>query len=305
MHLNFRRPQLEDRELILPYLWQVQSRSCECTFSNVYLWSRFYVVEFAIEEDILLFKCGEGEHLFFDFPFCAKEKIRRGIELIRAYCEANGLPIRIGLVTPENFAVLEELYPGEFEINYNRDSADYVYETEKLASLSGKKYHGKKNHVNKFLRTNPDWSYESITEDNLEECFQMALKWRNLNGCEDDEEKNAEICVTMNSLRLFKELDLRGGMLKVNGEVVAFTIGEPVSEDTMVVHIEKAFADLDGAYPMINQQFVQHEAMDYKYVNREEDLGEEGLRQAKLSYRPVFLVEKGMVTPRKQEEKAE
>ena len=129
----------------------------------------------------------------------------------------------------------------------------------------------------------------------------MALRWRNDNGCNDDLEKNAEMCVTLNALRLFEELGLTGGVLRVDGEIVAFTIGEPVCSDTFVVHIEKAYAEIPGAYNMINQQFVEHECMDYTYVNREEDTGAEGLRRAKLSYRPVFLVEKGTVTEQRKE----
>ena len=143
-----------------------------------------------------------------------------------------------------------------------------------------------------------------ITDENVEECFQMALKWRNLNGCEDDEEKNSEMCVTLNSLRLYKELNLIGGLLRVGDEIVAFTIGEAVNDDTFVVHIEKAYADIEGAYTMINQQFVEHEiAGKYKYTNREDDVGEEGLRKAKLSYKPVFMVEKGVVTLKEDSEK--
>ena len=106
------------------------------------------------------------------------------------------------------------------------------------------------------------------------------------------------MCVTLNSLRLFEELNLRGGLLRANGEVVAFSIGEPLCDDTMVVHIEKAYADVQGAYPMINQQFLIHEAAGFKYVNREEDMGDEGLRKAKESYRPAFLQEKGLVSLR-------
>lgn len=123
----------------------------------------------------------------------------------------------------------------------------------------------------------------------------MALKWRNENGCEEDEEKNAEMCVTLNALRLFEELELTGGVLKIDGKVAAFTLGEPITSDTFVVHIEKAFAEVPGAYTMINQQFVEHECRAFRYINREEDTGAEGLRKAKLSYRPVFLVEKGNV----------
>ena len=102
--------------------------------------------------------------------------------------------------------------------------------------------------------------------------------------------------MTLNALRLYREMNQVGGVLRVNGEVAAFTIGERMCEDTFVVHIEKAFAEIDGAYPMINQQFVQHECMAYKYVNREDDTGSEGLRKAKLSYRPAFLEQKGIVT---------
>jgi hypothetical protein len=104
--------------------------------------------------------------------------------------------------------------------------------------------------------------------------------------------------VTLNALAHLEELELKGGLIRLDGEVIAFTLGEPICEDTFVVHIEKAFADIQGAYPMINQQFVEHECSDYQYINREEDTGAEGLRKAKLSYRPVFLVEKGKVKER-------
>ena len=214
------------------------------------------------------------------------------------YCREHECPFRLYNVTPEHFDQMEKWFPGRFQIEYVRDVADYVYETEKLATLAGKKLHGKRNHINRFKALYPDWSYEKMDDGNVEECFQMALKWRNQNGCDDDAEKNAEMCVTLNSLRLYKELGLRGGILRVNGEIAAFSMGEPLCSDTFVVHIEKAFAEIEGAYPMINQQFVQHECMDYTYVNREDDAGSEGLRKAKLSYRPAFMVEKGVVTER-------
>ena len=124
----------------------------------------------------------------------------------------------------------------------------------------------------------------------------MALLWRTENELgEDDGEKITEMSVTLNSLRLFRELKLVGGMLRVDGEIVAITMGEPVNEDTFVVHVEKALPEYPGAYPMINQQFVQHELMNYTYVNREEDMGVEGLRKAKQSYRPAMMTEKGLV----------
>ena len=124
----------------------------------------------------------------------------------------------------------------------------------------------------------------------------MAQEWRKQNGCDDDPEKSAEFCVTLRALRELERLDLTGGLIRAGGKVVACSIGEELCEDTFVVHIEKAYADIQGAYPVINQQFVLHEASQYRYINREEDTGAEGLRKAKLSYYPAFLQEKGIVT---------
>lgn len=299
IELNFKRAELEDRELISHYFKHHTSRSCERTFVNVYLWSRHYKVQFAIVENALVFKSEDDGRLSFAFPAGEPENIKKAFAVLKQYSEERGYPFSLYNVTPDNFERLEEWYPGRFQIEYSEADADYVYESEKLATLSGKKLHGKRNHINKFKAVYEGrWSYESITRENVEECFQMALKWRNQNGCEDDIEKNAEMCVTLNSLRLFEELELVGGLIRVDGEIVAFSIGEPICSDTFVVHIEKAYADVPGAYTMINQQFVEHECMAYKYVNREEDTGEEGLRKAKRSYRPVFMVEKGFVTER-------
>ena len=295
--IQFKRPELVDREIITHYFDHHTSRSCERTFANVYLWSRQYPVTWAIVEDALVFKSEDETHLSYAYPAGEPEHVKKALEVLMEYSKEKGFPFSLYNVTPDHFETLEAWYPGRFEIEYNRDIADYVYETEKLATLSGKKLHGKRNHINKFKSMYEDrWSYEKLSKENIEDCFQMALKWQNENGCEDDPEKRGEICVTLNSLRLFEELKLTGGVLRIDGDVVAFTLGEPVCSDTFVVHIEKAFAEVQGAYPMINQQFVEHECMDYQYINREEDTGAEGLRKAKLSYRPVFMVEKGRVT---------
>lgn len=298
MQFEFRKPLLEDKPVIDHYYRMANSRSCEDTFANLYLWNRMYPTEFAIAEDMMVLKSA-GEPFLFRFPKGPHEHLREVLEGMMTYAGERNCPFKMAVVTPRQFALLEELFPGKFQITYNRDDADYVYEQEKLANLSGKKYHGKKNHINKFMRTYEDWKYEPITEENVEDCFQMALEWRRLNGCEEGgEEKLAEMCVSLNSLRLMKELELSGGCLRVHGKVVAFTIGEPLCDDTFVVHIEKALTEVEGAYTMINQQFVQHTMGGFTYVNREEDTGDEGLRQAKLSYKPAFLVEKGIVTLR-------
>lgn len=294
MELKMKRPELEDRELLERYLSYADTRSCEMTFGNIYLWSRFYNTGFAIVEDNLIF--GEVDGVYsYTYPVGPGDK-RKTLDVLMEHCRENGKIFQLHNITKEDFAKLEELYPGRFAIKFDRDYADYVYETEKLATLSGRKYHSKKNHVNRFMTLYQDWSYEPITKENVEECFQMGLAWRRENGCDADDEKHAEICVALNALRLFEELHFKGGALRVNGKIVAYTVGEPGNKkDTLIVHIEKALAEVQGAYTVINQQFALHEGAAYTYLNREEDLGEEGLRQAKMSYKPAFLIEKGVV----------
>lgn len=293
-NIEFKKPNLSDKKIIMNKFHNYCSRSCERTFSNVYLWSRYYEVEFAIIEECLVFK-SEHEGVSFTYPAGDKNNIIKVVDILEEYVAKRGEKITFYNVTADQFEVLDELFPGRFSIEYDRDLADYVYDREKLTTLSGKKLHAKRNHINKFKSTYENWSYEELTHDNIEECFNMAMQWRTINKCQEEVDKVNEMTVTMNALRLFDELELCGGVLKVNHEIVAFTIGEALCDDTFVVHIEKAFSDILGAYPMINQQFIEHECQGFTYINREEDTGSEGLRKAKLSYRPVFLIEKGYV----------
>lgn len=306
MNFDFKPILLEDKQLIDSYIKQQSSRNCSISFANIYLWQKHYQIEYAIIEDMLVFKSIE-EPPVFSYPI-GGDNVKNSIDTIMQYCKENNFEFKMYGVSEEQFEVIEQLYPGEFEVEYNRDEANYVYETEKLINLSGKKYHSKKNHVNKFKIVHEDWQYEDITDDNLEDSIEMAMEWRKANMCVDDEKqdicngagahdmKSAEFCVTLNALKKLKELGLTGGLIRAEGKVVAITVGEELTKDTFVVHIEKAFADVDGAYAMINREFLAHHATEYMYVNREEDTGEEGLRKAKLSYKPVFMVESGVVS---------
>ncbi|MFI3201301.1 MAG: phosphatidylglycerol lysyltransferase domain-containing protein [Eubacteriales bacterium] len=296
MDIEFREIELSNQEEIAMYYYKEQSRGCTATFTNNYLWSPYYAVTYAIVENMLLL-CSNEKKLSFTFP-AGRDHLKEAMDWMIDYFDSKQLEFRMHLVTAEQFARLEELYPNKFRIEYDRDVADYLYEVEKLSTLAGKKLHGKRNHINKFKGEYPDWVYEKITKENKEECYTMLRKWSIDNECEQDEEKLKELRVSENELMYMEELHLVGGLIRLQpeGEVIAFSIGEPCSSDTFVIHIEKAFAHIQGAYPMMNQQFLIHEAGDYQYVNREEDAGVEGLRKAKLSYRPAFLEEKGIVT---------
>lgn len=297
MEINFKKVELEDKELFDSFIKQQSSRNCSISFANMYLWQKHYQVECSIVENMIVFK-SIGENPVFSYPIGGSD-VKKSIDTVMQYCKENNFEFKMYGLSENQFSVIQELYPDEFQIEYNRDDANYVYETEKLIQLSGKKYHGKKNHINKFISLFEDWKYEDITDDNVDECIDMALEWRKENLCDDDDMKAAEFCVTLNALKKIKELKLIGGLIRVNEKVVAITIGEPLTEDTFVVHIEKAFADVQGAYTIINREFLAHNAANYTYVNREEDTGVEGLRKAKLSYKPIFMVESGMVTRKK------
>lgn len=298
MKIDWREIVMEDREILEPYYEYEQSKCCEISFANNLLWAPFYDMEYAIVKDMLVFITRVDGYAIC-FPLAKDDasaaNLKEVIQIMEEYFRENNQEFKMRLVTEEKFARLEEVFPGKFEINYNRDIADYVYETEKMISLAGKKLHGKRNHINKFKENHPNWSYEPLSIENREECLAMAEVWREINLCGDRGDKHNEFCVTRRAVSEFDSLGLTGGVLRDGERIVAFTLGEALNDEMFVVHIEKAFADVQGAYPMINQQFLTHVASGYRYVNREEDTGAEGLRKAKLSYYPAFLQEKGEV----------
>ena len=294
MRLFWKELELGDRELIESFYEKEPVRNCEFTFANNYLWKPYYPIYWGIVEGSLVFESGEGG-MSVSFPQGAVN-LQKTIEELSAWFDRVGRPFKMHLVSPEQFARLDALYPGRFQIAYDRDNADYVYEREKLLHLSGRELHGKKNHCNQFCKAYPDWRYEPITPENVQECIEMVQEWWKRNNHGEGGEKEEEEEVALHGLREMEALSLTGGLLRVGGKVVAITLGEPCGRDMFVVHFEKAFADVEGAYSMINQQFVEHVMEGYTYVNREDDAGAEGLRRAKLSYHPAFLMEKGLVT---------
>ena len=187
--------------------------------------------------------------------------------------------------------------PRRFEFKRQRPLYDYIYTSEKLINLSGKKLQSKRNHINRFTAQHSDYKYISITENPSEvsRCKDMLEKWYNLNKESSDDSLELDFITTSLYLDNFEALKLRAGAIEVDGEFIAFSLGAKLSEDTFIVHVEKAFADIQGAYPIINQQFVINEAAEFTYINREEDMGYPSLRKAKMSYRPDILLEKYIV----------
>ena len=166
---------------------------------------------------------------------------------------------------------------------------------EDLTSLKGKKFQSKRNHINNFKKQNPDYEYLPITPDLVPHCLRLEHKWFKAN---DPESEGDDLTYERRSLTFalqnFEALGLTGGAIRVGTEIVAFTFGSPINHNTFGVHVEKADTSIDGAYAMINYEFANRIPEQYIYINREEDLGIEGLRKAKLSYQPVTILEKYM-----------
>lgn len=225
----------------------------------------------------------DDEYEYYTVPD-GEGDFKRAVEKLLDYTKEKGEKWLFVSIYDKQKEKLEEYFPGRFEFEENRDNADYVYLAEKLATLSGKKLHKKKNHINKFMKEyDGRWSYEELNDDNIKEFFNYQVEWCNL-----DNQFLGELGAASTALKNYKALGIVGGILRIDGKIAAVTLGSKSFDDTMIVHIEKADHNINGAYQMINQQFVIHSCKDVKYVDREEDMGIEGLRKAKESYYPEF-----------------
>lgn len=295
--LNFKRIDLTDREWIEPLLAAGNFRGSEYAFSNNFIYRKIYRIDVAQMNHYYVVRSRYYEEKASYLYPAGSGDIVPTIEAMIDDANANGWLFQMHGVTNENVAMLESLFPGRFALEQTRDNFDYLYESEKLITLSGKKLHSKRNFINRFKQEHDGhWSYEAITPQNLDECWKMNEHWCELNGCDGSESLQEEACAVRNCFSNFTALGLIGGILRLNGEIIAYSMGRPLSSDTFIVHIEKAYSEIAGAYPMINQQFSEHNCTDFQYVNREDDVGDEGLRKAKLSYRPDILLEKTVVT---------
>lgn len=268
---------------------------CDNAFGTVYVWSKAYDTKIARYKDFVLRSHGKNSQRL-TLPL-GKGDLKEVLAVMMQDAEERGNKVMITGLTDPSKKLLEETMPGFFEYTADRNSADYIYASSDLEQLAGKKYHGKRNHISKF-KSIYNWSYENITADNLDECIALAKKWCVANGCSKENGLDKEFCALRVSFDHFFDLDFLGGLLRVDGKAVAFTIGEEINQTTFDVHFEKALSDYNGAYTMINREFVANALSQYQYINREEDMGLEGLRKAKLSYHPAILLEKYTAVPK-------
>lgn len=288
--LEFRNPVLEDKLWAGKILKSSSFYGCEYTFGNIMMWHEVYKNKIARFEDFLV-TCSHGDQIMFAFP-AGEGDLKKIISEMENYAASLGQKLKIFGVTEKSMDALEKLFPGKFTFTMHRGSCDYIYLTEKLARLKGKKFHGKRNHITAFEKAFPQWKYHEIDKSNIDLCIDMNRRWEKENLERNPRDLSNEQKAISIAFENFFDLGLVGGFITANDSVVAYTIGEEINSEIFCTHIEKAFGDVRGAYPIINREFAKNTICSYKYVNREEDLGEEGLRKAKLSYQPDILLEK-------------
>ena len=290
--IDFQPIRPEDLEKYSPFLHSGKSRGCEYSFANLYLWGRQKAA--VAEGQMVLFSQFNRKTVY---PYPAGEgEVKPVLEAIIRDAQERGIPCRITGLDSEDIAEMERMFPGQFSYHCDRDSYDYVYAIDDLADLKGRKYQRKRNHFNRFRDSYPDYTIEPITQDNIPQVQQMLEDWyAQRKQTDPDGDYLMEQSAIYRALRHYDQLGLEGIVLIYEGRILAMTIGSRLSPDTYDIHFEKACAEADTAYTVINcefARFLRERHPEVQFLNREDDLGIEGLRKAKLSYYPHHLVEK-------------
>ncbi len=285
--LKFEIPSIQHAARAIAILQRYSELCCEGAYVNALIWHKYYGHRIAFDGDDLYIKLFfEGQHIFL-LPFC--EDMHSGCEKIFAYCKSTGIEPFFLAAEGKRFEQFKGLYQQDFEISESRDDFEYIYSKEKLATLSGKKFHSKRNHISAFTKQY-DWQFEPLSDSNSADILALAEQWVTARADSD----NLSLYVEKKSLPILldnrESLGIKGGLIRVDGKAVAFTLGSPISERVLDVHMEKALDEYSGAYAVINKSFAEY--LDCEYLNREDDMGLEGLRRAKLSYQPDILLKK-------------
>lgn len=290
--IPYRDITLEDKPIFDDYFSLREFENSEFTFTNLYVWRHHYSLNFAVVDDYL---CMIGRYrnrypiLFPPIGDMEDENFAKVFLKIIGDFERRGCPVIVKSITEPIKESIDRFLPDLLHYKPDPNNYDYVYLSNDLIHLKGKKFHKKRNHINKFLKKY-DYIYEEIGDHNIEECIKAELEWFNARGRKKGlEEEKAAIIEALNN---FSALKLQGGALRIDGNIQAFAIGELLNSNMAVIHFEKGNIAYDGIYAMINQQFTKNAFSHVEYINREEDMGIPGLRKAKRSYNPVKMITK-------------
>ncbi len=284
--LHFRNIETEDYEKVSQLMKHSGIENCEHCFPTMLVWSKRYDIQIAVEENTVFMRSFGKEHIWYLFPRGEMDK-KQAIEKILR--DADGKKVSIYGIDESNALFLQENFSHIFNVEEDRSGSDYIYNREDLATLPGKNYQKKRNHVSRFIRENPDYKFIRITNENTDTAKEFINQWCLRYNSENSWDLTSEQQGIMQLLENFDRLDLMGAMIETGGNIVALSIAAPINERMVDVLVEKAWHDVNGAYAIINRDFAANCFSDYQLINREDDMGMENLRKAKLSYFPCEI----------------
>lgn len=286
--IDFHPVTVADKPLFEYYILSSEEQNCDLNFANIFCWSDTYHTEIAEVDNSLVIRFENRGVKCYMQPFCIGDKALI-IERLLQDAFSQRVPLRLYGLSHEWRKFLEDNYPLEFAFDTPRALCDYIYRSEDLARLQGRRYQPKRNHINHFVARN-DWYAEPLSKANIKECLALNNKW--LQGRQIGEMELAEQKMLHRAFDNFDALALRGLVLYANGAPVAFSYGTPITHKTFCIHVEKYDSEVQGAATMINRLMAQSLEEEFEFINREDDLGLEGLRFAKMSYYPTILLDK-------------
>jgi uncharacterized protein len=286
--LEFKVVTLEDKDLFDSYIKKNKFLTSEYSFMSLFIWRKVFDTQYCIYKNTLIIKKNSKEFgSFFMQPIGYESKdLDEIINILVDYKKANHMEYLFRNVEAPFLEELKNNFQNKFKIGIEENNFDYIYESENLINLAGRKFSSKRNHITRFVN-NYNYRVEDINTQNAQECIKSAKEWGRVNNDNGLISYETESIITM--LKNFHKLKFYGMVVYVDGKISAFTIGEIANEEMAIIHVEKAFSEVHGLYPFINKTFAEKYFKDIKYINREDDMGLEGLRKAKQSYHPYKL----------------
>lgn len=289
--LEFKKVTFEDYNVINAFYQGYPARQCDRSTAATIMWRNYYDNYYAVFDGTIIFSSNFTGDRCFTHP--VGRNVAGMLTELEEYCKATNTPMVVCSVNKSELPYILERYP-DCEHSADRDWFDYLYEKEAMLMLAGRKYGTQRNHINKFKKLYSDYSFKRITDEDIERLIEFTKSFSFNSEKDGSAMQELEICIEV--MKNHKKYNMLGGYLEVDGKIIGYSFGEIIG-DTLFVHIEKADVNYHGAYQMLTNSFLREFAADdtVKFVNREEDCGDEGLRKSKLSYHPVELIEKTTV----------
>jgi hypothetical protein len=295
MSLNFVLLDAASASVISPYFDARADRFCDRTVGINYMWRKPFNAHYAIVDECLILRVEYGvKGIHFTYPLGAHPD--RALTKLDAYCRDNELPLQFASVSEEEIQALKKRYTA-VTVSANRDFFDYLYQYDDLATFAGRRYSAQRNHINRFIKQWPNWAYRPLTREDVPavQAFLQEYIARKTASEPLSRSEQIELSGCADLLETMHDFGMSGGILTVDHAIVAFSIGEALS-DTLYVHCEKGDTRYPGVYQLMVREFAAHnDSPTLRFINREDDSGDAGLRQSKLAYRPCALLEKSIV----------